>query len=455
MKGAFRFPMIAGGASPDPAVFCPTEGFYNPEAPDSPVIWNPINPAEWTLLAEFQNNSPNSATFDPVISTSGGEYAWDLGDGTYLVGDKAVSHTYLTTATRTVKLYGKGTCEITAIDFSNDNIIGELDLSNAAFIPLTNIILHTNSGLTDVIFNSSVSGTIENLLLYSTGITGVLDLSMFTSFGTITNVNIQLYSNPSMTGIAFANSITGNIYTLYIYSTGITGTLDLSMFTSFNTTSAGISLHSNASLTGITWATSITGTFNLLHIYSTGIVGTLDLSKFSNFSTTATIQFHLNPSVTDITWASSITGTFASIYIYSTGITGILDLSKFTAFTATATVYLNNNSAMTGVTFPGSTITGFIRTLRLYSNTALGYVDLTKLKTGVNSCNWDIKNNGWTADIVNHVLYDIDGISASGFTSRVVNIGGTNADPDTTSGGYNGSAARTSLIAKTFTVTIT
>lgn len=50
-----------------------------------------------------------------------------------------------------------------------------------------------------------------------------------------------------------------------------------------------------------------------------------------------------------------------------------------------------------------------------------------------------------------------DGVEVNygGYASRSINIGGTNADPDTTSGGYNGTAARTSLQGKGFTVTIT
>jgi len=68
---------------------------------------------------------------------------------------------------------------------------------------------------------------------------------------------------------------------------------------------------------------------------------------------------------------------------------------------------------------------------------------------------WDVKGNGWSAAIVNQVLVNIDGISAAGFTSRSIAIGGTNTDPDTTSGGYDGSAARTSLQGKSFIVTIT
>jgi len=509
MIGKFHNPISAGGSLPDPAVYCPTNGYIDPTDPvqveDAGLIPNPILPADgWVLLAEFQNNSPYTTTFDPTIAATSGQYAWDLGDGTFFIGDKSISHTYLTTATRTVKLYGKGTCNITTIDFNTDNIVGVLDLSNDAFKPLSQITAHTNLLMTGVIFPSTSTGTITSVYLYGTGITGVLDLSMFTVLGSA--VSLQLQSNSSLTGVTFASLISGTatISSLFVYSCALSGTLDLSMFNKLGT-SASIQLHLNssltgvtfassfsagalgvldlhntgivgtldlsafsifttagqlqlynmASLTGITFASSISGTIAQLNIYSVGITGTLDLSKFTTFTTTASITIGGDASLTGITFASSISGTIATLAIYSTGITGTLDLSKFTTFTNTASIYLYSNSSLTGVIFSASTITGFVRTLQMYSNTSLGYVDLTKLKTGVASLAWRFDGNGWTAAIVNQVLVNIDAMSVAGFTGRVVNIGGTNTDPDTTSGGYNGSAARTSLIAKGFTVTIT
>jgi len=500
MKGAFRFPMIAGGASPDPAVFCPIEGYYDPDAPDSPVIWNPIDPLEWTLLAEFQTNSPSSATFDPTITAASGEYAWNLGDGSIILGDKSISHTYTDDTTKTVKLYGKGVCEITLINFGNDNLVGVLDISNDAFKTLSDITVNYNASLTSVIlpttltnsitvfnvqnsgltgtldltsitnlnniainlslnlnltgvaFASSVSGTAQAVNLSVCNITGALDVSMFNTAGP-QGLAFIYATNPLLTSITYPTSITGQVSQLIGNDTGISGVHDVSVFTSFYT-NALIYFH-NTAITGITFASSITGSIAQLSIYNTSITGNLAISMFTAWSTTAQIILHTNPLMTGITFASSVTGTFSSIRIHATGITGVLNVSMFTSYTATAIVSLNNNASMTGVTFPASTITGFIRNLSLYSNTSLGYVDLTKLRTAVNSLNWDMKNNGWTATMVNQVLVNIDSIAAAGNTSRVINIGGTNADPDTTSGGYNGSAARTSLQGKAFTVTIT
>jgi len=334
-----------GSSAPDPATYCPANGY----------IPNPVNPDDgWVLLLEFQTNSPSTTTFDPTITASLGDYAWDLGDGTYLVGDKSVSHTYLTTATRTVKLYGKGTCNIIGIDFSADNVVGSLDISNDAFKTLNTISLGDNLSMNNIIWPPSSTGIVSTIWIYNTGIVGILDLSKISAF--TTNADIRIYSNASMTGLTFASTITGIINNL--------------------------SLHSNS------------------------FAGTLDLSKISSYTNTSTLDLH-------------------------------------------------NNISMTSILFPLSTITGFIRTLSLYGCSSLGYVDLSNLKTGVSSLNWGLYNNGWSAAVVNQVLYVANSISVAGFTGRVINVGGTNVDPDTTSGGFDGVAARTSLIAKVFTVTIT
>lgn len=65
-----------------------------------------------------------------------------------------------------------------------------------------------------------------------------------------------------------------------------------------------------------------------------------------------------------------------------------------------------------------------------------------------------INNNNMSVADVNHILYDLDSTSASGYTGRVINIGGTNADPDSSSGGYDGLAAKAALEGKGFTITI-
>jgi hypothetical protein len=494
-KGAFRFPMIkvdgGGGESPDPAVFCPANGY----------IPNPVSIDDgWVLLAEFYNLSPAISTFDPTMFVNSGQYAWDLGDGSIIIGTLSISHQYLTTEIRTTKLYGKGVCSIRSIDFRSDNIYGELDLTNEAFSALEIIYLNLmpqttqvyfpsictgvvsylylgsgitgvlniemfatfgtsaylnllqNAQMTGVVFGPSISGTFAELVVSACNITGAFDLSMFSSF--TSSGKFDIGGNPNLTSIIFAGSISGSFAYLGFNTLGISGVLDLRVFTSLNT--AGIIyVNSNPNVTSVLFAPSMTGFLGTMYASSTGIVGVLDMTMFTVLTATANLRFELNPTLTGINFASSVTGSLSTLYIYSTGIAGVLNLSMFTSYAATATLFLYSNPQLTGVLFSATAITGFVRTLRLYSNTNLGYVDFTKLKTGTSSLNWDMKSNGWSAAIVNRILVDIDSISASGFTGRSINIGGTNADPDSSSGGYNGVVARTSLIVKGFTVTIT
>lgn len=448
----------AAGGSPDPATYCPANGYIDPTDPvqveDAGLIPNPILPADgWNLLATFQNNSPYTTTFDPIVLSTSGQFAWDLGDGTILIGDKSVSHTYLTTATRTVKLYRNGTCVVTNVDFRLDNIVADLDLSDNSFMSLTRIDLNDNLLMTSVTFPATANGIISFINLSATGIAGVLDLSMFEDF-LVVGANLSFVSLPSLTGITFASAITGKIVGIAIRSTGIVGILDLSMFTVFSS-SSDLTLYQNPALTGVTFANPVTGTINSIQLQQTGIIGVLDLSMFTSFGSSSSIFLYSNPSTTSVLFASTITGTIGNLLIYSTGVTGTLDLSKITTYTATATVDLHANTSMTSVTFKPTTITGIIKTLRLDGNTSLGYVDVTKLNTGIASLSWRFDGNGWSAAIVNQVLVDINSISASGFAGRVINIGGSNTDPDTTSGGVDGVAARTALQGKGFTVTIT
>ena len=63
-----------------------------------------------------------------------------------------------------------------------------------------------------------------------------------------------------------------------------------------------------------------------------------------------------------------------------------------------------------------------------------------------------------TAADVNHILVDFVTIATSnptGWDSIVLNIGGTNANPDTTSGGYDGLAAIATLTGLPYNWTIT
>ena len=96
----------------------------------------------------------------------------------------------------------------------------------------------------------------------------------------------------------------------------------------------------------------------------------------------------------------------------------------------------------------------------VYNCPSMGYFDVTRWpnltsisgSASYNTNKYRFMDNMWDAATVNHVLTDLDSISVGGYIHRTISIGGTNAAPDATSGGYDGLAAKASLEAKGFTV---
>ena len=87
----------------------------------------------------------------------------------------------------------------------------------------------------------------------------------------------------------------------------------------------------------------------------------------------------------------------------------------------------------------------------------LTYFDLTPLTnlTESTSVSIDLSNCGFTVAEVNQFLVNLDSMSTNSYLTRVITIDGTNAAPDGSSGGFDGTTAKASLITKLFTVTTT
>ena len=69
-----------------------------------------------------------------------------------------------------------------------------------------------------------------------------------------------------------------------------------------------------------------------------------------------------------------------------------------------------------------------------------------------------LRDNGMIADDVNHILVDFSGnatYNPTGWSNINLNIGGTNTDPDSSSGGYDGLAAISFLTGSPYNWTIT
>lgn len=115
-----------------------------------------------------------------------------------------------------------------------------------------------------------------------------------------------------------------------------------------------------------------------------------------------------------------------------------------------------NSTSLTSLIMPNSAT--FKSSVQAY-NCDLGYVDFTNNTSifAANNISHLLQNNNMTATEVNHILVDlaahVSSESAGGdYTGRSLNISGTNAAPDSTSGGFDGLTAKAILESKGITV---
>lgn len=263
------------------------------------------------------------------------------------------------------------------------------------------------------------------------GVKGALDLSKLvnsTSFGLTNNGALTSITNPTTATI---------ITSYFIDSCDITGNLDLSGMTGL---SGLIRFNNNSNLTSVTNPSS---SQNITQYWanSCNITGTIDLSGLTGLG--GDIRLQSNANLTAVTFPSSSQAT-SLIYVNNCNLS-TLDLSSMTGMAGQFRAQQNSN--LTSITLPASS--GVQTTFWAYSCN-LGYVDFTVLTGANNGYVIRLENNSMTAAEVNHILVDLDG---KGWINGNINIAGTNAAPDGTSGGYDGLTAKTNLIGKGWTVT--
>ena len=294
------------------------------------------------------------------------------------------------------------------------------------------------------------SGTLQMFNIGNCGITGTVDLRMFTKLKSEGGFFSVQY-NSSVTNVLLPSSYTGNVAGFWAGFCNLGSNIDISNLTKL--IDASILLNSNFNLTSVTLPSSYTGTLGSFSVDTCDITGTLDLSVFDAFSSDAILTFSTNSNLTGITFASSVTGVIRSLSIQETGITGTLDLSMFDSFTTSASIYIEDNSAITSIPL-ASSISGKFSRWQFNTMPSIPLISPTKFPTMTdrNDCLVGVQDNSWTAAEVNEFLVRIDNISSSGYTGRQITISGTNAAPDSSSGGYDGLAAKASLITKGFIV---
>lgn len=203
----------------------------------------------------------------------------------------------------------------------------------------------------------------------------------------------------------------------------------------------GLSANSN-SLTAVANPTSA-GNFTIYSLQSNSLTGTFNVSTLSNLG--GAFALSANSGLTTFTGGSS-TKTFSQFDIDSCGLTGTLDISGYTGLAAL--VRFQNNAGLTGITWPASS--GTITTI-WFDVCDMGYTDMTNL-TISSAVDMRMQNNSMTAAEVNHILVDLDA-TLPGTGTGTLNIAGSNAAPDGSSGGYDGLTAKANLIAAGYSVT--
>lgn len=348
--------------------------------------------SEWDLLLEFQTNSPNTTTFDPVISAISGEYKWDLGDGTVVEGT-TVSHTYADATTKTVKLYGKNTPIITSINMESDNIVGNVDLSDITFSDNAQILFSFNYSLTGLQLPIQISDvTVKGISVYQNGITDTLDLSYVQKLAS--SASIQVSYGTAMTGLILPSSLsTGSLYQLGINSNpNLESEIDVSAFNNFAANSS-IRVQSCPKVTTLTTATSTSGLLYEFTVTNTGITS-IDLTYYNTWNATnARLYINSNPDLDTLLFPSSVTGKFSGIQLHANpSLSGDLDLSPFTSIGGS--IQAHSNTTMTGITFASSMAAGSKLTyLTAYNSNVTGDLDLTMWGDFGTSFYLDIYNN--------------------------------------------------------------
>lgn len=346
---------------------------------------------EWELILEFVTNSPGSTTFDPVVtSTNSADVKWDVG-GVEILGDE-VSLT-LDGSNKDVKLYRRNGAEILYISSNSDNIVGIIDVSHIAFNNCTIFDFNTNPLFTQITFPTSPTAILSSINIHTSGFTGVLNISGYT---TIDSLAIRAYSTLMTNLTVTSGTITGTVNNIRCYSANLTGTLDLSKFTQLSS-NCDIMVHSNPNLNYITFPTLIiTGKMQTLWANDCNIIGELDISMFDWSSTyNSQIEVSHNPNLSLLTLPSSITGNVRVVAAANCNLSSI-DLSIFDTLNEYSTDFIfSNNPSLSSVTLPSSP-TGKLKILK-FSNCAIsGVFDISMFDT---------------IDEVTGVMYEFEGNS--------------------------------------------
>jgi hypothetical protein len=392
----------------------------------------------------------------------------------------------------------------------NCNLSGHYDFSD--WVAVANQFNWRGNDITGFTFptiEGTSGGLTSGFIVYQNQLTGTLDLSMLKECGRI----FEFFQNFNLTEIILPsntrNCITFNGSTCDLRHLDVSG---LSGLTVTSTSPSTFQVGNNFNLSGITTTDGLNrfnnGDWRAVFELSGTDIPYFDLSG-STFSNTSPVFINLNacpslsyfrlpvhpknyitrgincrncPNLTNIDIsafdggggvitntipgfefdACSLTGITTALTgktgelhfnVGANNLTGTLDLSNYLGLMK---FDISNNPGLTSLILPKTTST---RTLTdqvsngfsiVFEATGcdLGYMDFKGMSglTLNSSSTIDLQNNNMTAGEVNHIL---DDFTTTTWNDVTLDISGSNAAPDSSSGGYNGIAALSTLTGGT------
>ena len=334
----------------------------------------------------------------------------------------------------------------TAVDC---DLTGTLDLRPLGDMGGT-IEITGNSNLTEILLSGGTGGFFT-INFFNNNLTGNLDLSGFENFAQVFFISIPgAATNVNLTGMTFYTGGSSSLATQFFYGglPNYVGTMDLS----------GLKIEGlfYAQLSG--YEKIIHGEHNgawlQYYAYNCNLTGNHDLSMLPTFGGAFLIAN--NTQLTGITHTAS-TAVFGDYWASGCDLTGTHDVSMLTGLGGNLRLY--DNTSLIGLKLPLITTLpqGLFSVIDLH-NCDLGYVNFLPLSgTTFNSDPMYLQDNTLTAGEVNHMLEDFLYLATVGpwWKGITLNIAGDNSPPDTTSGGFDGMAALASLTGSPYNWTVT
>jgi hypothetical protein len=336
--------------------------------------------------------------------------------------------------------------EITYVDLSACTSMG--GTSSTLIINLSG-----NSGLNTLLLPATIAGRLGLNINSSAvtavnisgwrGLSGTLGLISCTSLGTLALPTVTSISGAALTACEVRSC------------TPLSGALDFTGC-AFGTNYV-IEVGNMASVTSLVLPDLTAITPSQVYIWSMGNAG-FTSAKLDKVLWAGTIRITGCANVTDLgsTGAATFTPTFGAGNLNYTQITSLIALTQNIDFSASSnarTIFQITDCANLGTVTLASandkTFTFFyVNTCNQSSVSISGYTQMMD----VNNSRVEVRSMSLSAAVVNALLVHLDSITDNAFTGRVIDLSGNSA-PDTTSGGVNGVAAKSSLITKGISVT--